>query len=214
MQRGVLFVLLAVGVPLAALQGTIASGLIVGATLLVAVAFGVLSQPLMLSDRQLWSLRQLTGCDDLRAIPALIDALNWPDPQAQRSAEVALVRLLPQLGPLDAPLLNEGTCSRLYRFLAARRARRHRELTLAVLKALEQVGDVDASRYVEALSRSSIDRDIRAAAYECLAFLRVASARERPSRSTDGSISAHAAPSVARYAAQEAPLQAGRLEQP
>jgi hypothetical protein len=111
------------------------------------------------SDRLLSLSHQLSGCDDLRAIPALARALSWPEAGARAAATQALIRLLPRLRPTHADLLNTATRARLRRHLVRPKTQCRIELAQAILKALESVGDDRNLRAVAPLThRHAIDK--------------------------------------------------------
>lgn len=95
--------------------------------------------------------RLLARFDDKRAVGPLAEALDMDNQSLRQEAERALIRLLPQLQASDAGLLNDDQRACLYRALAGRKT----ELTLAILKALEQIGDGKALPVVERLRDSA-----------------------------------------------------------
>lgn len=114
------------------------------------------------------AIETLKRADDVRAIGALVEALEFMDMDTQSAACEALARLLPRLQATDATLLNPNQRKRLYRFLG----KSDKRLILALLKALEQIGDSNALPYVERLATSKkVDTRIREAAQSCMPYL-------------------------------------------
>ncbi len=136
------------------------------------------------------SAQRLTEARDHRHIGALVDLLASEDLVTRRQAENALIRRLPELRATDASLLTTNQHGRLLRILSLHVENplwkdvrevfkpangRAVELRVAILKALEQVGDGRAYMVVRGLAeskgRSPAERRIQAAAAECLPFL-------------------------------------------
>jgi len=86
--------------------------------------------------------RELARFDDPRAVNALAVAWQDGDSATRQVAAEALERLLPQLRASDAPLISEAGMSGLLSILSYRNV--SPPLWLAVLRALEQVGDARA----------------------------------------------------------------------
>jgi hypothetical protein len=130
---------------------------------------------LTVSDRLFLMSLQLSGCDDVRAIPALVRALCLPDGWARVAAARALTRLLPRLRPCDSGLLDAAARSRLRQQLRRYRAMRTPELAFAILLALEEVGDArdipTLTTLIRRCGRSSVEQRLRQAAQSCLARL-------------------------------------------
>lgn len=111
-----------------------------------------------------------------RSVGILAEALTVSDVQIY--AAEALIRELPQLKANDAPLLNAEQRKYLYGALMGDNA----NLILAILKALEQIGDEAAIPYVEqlALGHGSFNyRNIREAAEACLPYLHERAAKQK-----------------------------------
>jgi hypothetical protein len=129
-----------------------------------------------LSSRQSEAARKLAQQNDVRGVGPLAEALEWPDPELQAVAMKALTRLLQQLKATDAHLLNAQQRGNLYRHLNSYQARFHPDFQIAILKALEQVGDEAAIPHVRRLARSVAlgprQQQVRRAAQDCLPFLR------------------------------------------
>jgi hypothetical protein len=125
--------------------------------------------------------KELAQYDGVRAVGPLAEALTWKDKSIRIIAEAALIRLLPRIQASDADCLNEKQRKCLHQALYCK----NEPLVLAILTALEQVGDEKAMPYVEKLAagrtRSSWEKRIQAAAEVCLPYLkqRVEEARSR-----------------------------------
>ncbi|HZT42833.1 MAG TPA: hypothetical protein VFA07_11765 [Chthonomonadaceae bacterium] len=124
--------------------------------------------------RERSATRLLRRVDDVRAIAPLLEALRFPPREV---TQTVLIRLLRRLRADDRDLLDGPPRSHLHGALkqAARRLFGpcfSIGYIVAVLKALEQIGDAAALPYVEFLAFSARQPDIRIAAQECLPFLR------------------------------------------
>jgi hypothetical protein len=121
------------------------------------------------------SMKRLAEYDSVKGVGFLSEVLDWPDSSSQTAASVALTRLLPRLKASDAPLLNARQRLCLYRRLTVGAANRDHALILAILKAMEQVGDPAAVGYVTKLAQSRpltvAQRRVVQAAKECLPYL-------------------------------------------
>lgn len=82
-----------------------------------------------------------------------------------------LVTMLPRLTASDAKRISQLQRRSLYRALTASNRRVDKNLKLAILKALEQIGDRGALPYVKRLATWSSDPQLRSAANDCLPFL-------------------------------------------
>ena len=123
--------------------------------LYIPVSLLVLSQ--MASQRAQTSVLAISRFDDVRAIGPLAEALEFPDRDIRPIVRKALIHLLPRLKASDAALLNAGQRACLNRALWGGNT----ELTLAILKAWEQVGDADAIPDVEQLARGPGSRPVK-----------------------------------------------------
>lgn len=147
--------------------------------------FGLTTQlpRLVLSFKQKAAAQQLAAYDNIQGIGPLAEALEWPDPAIRALAARSLTRLLPQLNASDAGLLSVNARGCLYRCLKIGNARHEETLLLAILKALEQVGDEAALPYVQRLvdsqpvTRAQIR--VRQKAVECLPFLESGASQRR-----------------------------------
>ena len=117
--------------------------------------------------------------DDVRAIGALAEALEFKDKRVAPIAEKSLIHLLPRLKASDASLLNPEQRFCLNRALRGKNT----ELTVAILKAWEQIGDERAIEEVEKLARGrgrgGSSPTVVVAAQECLPFLRQSAERQQ-----------------------------------
>jgi hypothetical protein len=141
-------------------------------TLLATILFGYGS---MHRD---WATMLLARLPDIHAIGAigpLLDAQS-DDPSISMTIREILTPLLPRLRASDAALLEPRHLALLGDDLchSARRAGTssgHARYDLAILKALEQVGDETCIPYVERAIRTARNPNVRAAAEPCLPFL-------------------------------------------
>lgn len=124
--------------------------------------------------RERSATRLLRRIDDVRAIAPLLESLRFPP---REITQTVLIRLLRRLRASNSSLLDGPSRSHLHG--ALKQATRRLFGTcfsigyiVAVLKALEQIGDAAALPYVEFLAFSARQPDIRIAAQECLPFLR------------------------------------------
>jgi hypothetical protein len=117
----------------------------------------------------------------IRAIPSLMEALNEASgPKQFQQLYDALADLLRQLKPGDAPLLTRPHRKQLNWILEHAIETSYTQhlpetVVLAVLKAWEQVGDVEALPYVEKLAhwkpRNEREKHFQQAAQACLPYL-------------------------------------------
>jgi hypothetical protein len=121
------------------------------------------------------STAALTNIDDVRAVGALAEAMDIPDKGILAQAEAALTRLLPRLRAEDAHLLNESQRNGLYSRLKIENAITRPEFLVAVLEALEKIGDAAALPAIQNLATSTVTsaggRRVQAAARKCLPVL-------------------------------------------
>lgn len=149
---------------------------------------GVTSATLILVRRQLRDrrLRQIADLDDVHAIGPLLDLMEnsqemWEyDDPSRRAIKAALVRLLPRLQASDAGWMTDAQRAALARTLYYCTHGKYPwhynpDLAVALLAALEQVGDSDALDYVRELAHMSASKPdrkrIRDAALSCVPFL-------------------------------------------
>jgi hypothetical protein len=128
-----------------------------------------------LTPRQARMAGTLASVDDIQALGVLAEMTSWPDERIRSMAMAALERLLPRIKASDTQLLSPDQRSRLYPFLKLVNTRRYAEFQVALLGALEQIGDTAALLYVRALAgeRPMTTRQQRVidAAIRCLPFL-------------------------------------------
>lgn len=129
--------------------------------------------------RQRWglSVARLTNVDDVRAVGALAEALDISDKGIRDRAKAALTLLLPRLQSSDAYLLNEVQRNSLYQHLKIEKALTTPDFMVALLAALEKVGDAGALPAVQALAACTVTtangKRVQAAAAKCLPALRL-----------------------------------------
>lgn len=114
----------------------------------------------------------VADADDLRVIGSLCRFLEW-----NSASKGILTCLLPRMQSTDAHLLNAEQRLCLYKqlrrdthtifFLPNRNA----ELSLVILKALEQIGDASALPYVAQAAKTARSASVRQAASDCLPYL-------------------------------------------
>ncbi len=128
-----------------------------------------------LTSRHTQLARELADLDDIEGLGRLTEVLEWPDPEIQNIAAVALTRMLPRLKASDAGLLSPPQRTGLCRQLKMSSAASYPELLMAILKAFEQVGDAECVPYVRNLADTppftARQRKVRNAAAECLPYL-------------------------------------------
>ena len=143
----------------------------------LATLFATQLHRFALSGKQSEAARALAKYDDVRGVGKLAEALEWPEASVQHEAEVALTRLLPRMKASDAGLLDTKQRGNLYGMLKMRHARGHGSFLLAVLDALEQIGDDTAIPIVERLAKSAaytkMQKRVQQRAMDCLPALRV-----------------------------------------
>jgi hypothetical protein len=110
--------------------------------------------------------------EDVSIVGPLAEALEYRSKRVREAATAALIRLLPRLQTTDSDLLNSEQRDSLHRALMGNSP----ELVLAVLGALDQVGDSRAIPNVEVLAAglgvAAGDRRIRDMAQQTLLVLR------------------------------------------
>lgn len=151
-------------------------------TLMIALTGFVVMMSTALS-RHGFSAGELESIGGVRAIGPLIDSLtSGSSLRSRKTIYLALTRLLPKLQATDANLLNASRRRLLNRFLTVELWPRglgpgpsDLPLSLAILKAYEQVGDAKAIPVVEKLAnlepRNERSRAVQQAAQACLPLL-------------------------------------------
>ncbi|HLV81023.1 MAG TPA: hypothetical protein VKT32_12115 [Chthonomonadaceae bacterium] len=126
------------------------------------------------SSRHNAAVQLLSRLDDVRAVGPLLQIwkqMDWTYFPQRKLAEEPLIRLLPRLRADDASLMDDAQRRCLYYVLLRTNSP---ELDLALLKALEQVGNRRALPYVRKLAAGRgrcTDSLVREAANECLPYL-------------------------------------------
>lgn len=127
------------------------------------------------------TVRALTSIEDLRVVGPLLDLLNESVCQLNRQVVAALTRLLPRLQASDAGLLTARQRRRLseallYSVRGVHNFSNDHIFAIAILKALEQIGDRRelplVARIANCKTRSAYMDSIQAAARACLPHLR------------------------------------------
>ncbi len=133
----------------------------------------------IVSDRRRAAVLAITRFDDVRAVGPLAEALEFKDKYLLPIASTALIRLLPRLQANDAAYLSRAQRACLNRALEGKDL----ELTMAILKAWEQVGDAGAIEQVQYLTEGrgwgGRSRKVVALAKECLPALRQSAERQQ-----------------------------------
>jgi hypothetical protein len=115
------------------------------------------------------------------SIGVLIEAMECGDEATSNYARIAVIALLPCLSATEGSLLEDSHRAYLYRALRSYSS----QLILAILPALEQIGDDQAIPYVERLIPGPVwladSRNIEQAAQKCLLSLQERS-KERQAR--------------------------------
>ena len=151
------------------------------------VLMAVLGRLQTASGTQIDAIHILAGLEDFRAVGFYIDALEFQDQfkdsKTRSIAANRLIHLLPHLRATDAHLLTDDHRKRLYRHLSSG----NKQLTLAILKALEQIGASSALPYVEKIAAGKgaglWSHLIEKAAKDCLPYLQER-ARQESTRQT------------------------------
>lgn len=120
--------------------------------------------------------KSLNNLADVQHIGPLLDAFTLHPSSNYEYLRPLLLHLLPQVQASHASLFTLSRRRKLYALLAGTTTRLSKyyskELSLAILKALEQVGDKEAYFPVQRVVTGNKDVEVRAAAEECLLFLR------------------------------------------
>jgi hypothetical protein len=119
--------------------------------------------------------RRLAKIEDVRCVGRLAEALEWPDPTIRHIAIAALTRLLPRVKASDNALYTPRQRGNLHRMLILANAKQYDKCMVAILQALQQIGDETALPYVEQLANaqptSNPELKVCDAARDCLPFL-------------------------------------------
>jgi hypothetical protein len=171
------FVMLAVALAATGIVGGAGFPLIVIGTLIFFTFCSALTRT---SYRHKALLRVLASLNDPRVIGKFAEALDMvsaEDYAASRLARNTLVRMLPRVQASDAEYLTPEQRESLCRGLKSG----DRDLILAILKALGQIGDADAIPYVERVR--SHDAAVQRETQQCLELL-TARVRSQQTRDT------------------------------
>ena len=137
-------------------------------TLLIAASGATLAGTLRGIRTQKRAAGALAQLDTIQAIGPLAEALRIDDSRIRRLAETALSPLLIRLQSSDSGILNSAQRDSLNKSLTSR----NMEYVLALLKALEQVGDATSLPQVRRMAESTHTRpQVADAARSCLPFL-------------------------------------------
>jgi hypothetical protein len=142
---------------------------------MLIVVFAGIAWLLILLQRR--TVRRIIALDIPQAVGPLIDVLATQGCVAGGKIKVALIRLLPRLRSSDASFLTSRHRKSLNQFFRLDESWRDSNgvhgaaLKIAVLRALEQIGDETSLPAVERLAKSARDPQVRAAAQDCLPFL-------------------------------------------
>jgi hypothetical protein len=140
---------------------------------------GLIAMGTAASQQQKVASMVIARFNDVRAVGPLTEALEFKDPDTVQIATKALISLLPRLKASDAPLLSPTHRHSLNKALQGKNT----ELTLAILKAWEQVGDAGAvsevEKLVEGRGRGGRISKVVEAAKDCLPFLRQSAERQQ-----------------------------------
>lgn len=147
-------------------------------------SFGIAALALRFALRKpSWNAEEMTRIGGVQAVGALLELLGTPKrPKQLKPLFVALIHLLPQMKASDAGLLTTGQRKLLYTLLKNGQnmfSKPDLMLTfrLAILKALEQIGDTAAipvvARLANGQARTTDQKALKAAALDCLPLLQV-----------------------------------------
>ena len=138
---------------------------------------GIIASMYAATNTQKKGVQALAEFDDLRAVPRLIEMLEYKDTDIKVDAAMLLEKLLPKLKATDAPLLTPEHHAILNRILAGKIGLKQDKtelLRVATLQALQQIGDASSLPFVIELA-NGVSPDPRIpvaqAARECLPFL-------------------------------------------
>ncbi len=162
---------------------------------LVSIVAGMFA----VSAKQRKGVQALATFDDIRAVPFLVTALGYKDQNSQVAAANALSGLLPRLQASDAALLAPEHHAILNRALKNDLELKKSgtvRLRIAILQALQQVGDESSLPIVEEMAegkgKAAGQSEIQWAAQECLPYLRLRAENQRQTqtllRASDGNM--------------------------
>ena len=120
-------------------------------------------------------LRAVVKSSKLDDVGIMTESLEWPDFYCQQQAAKGLIKSLPRLKASDAKLLNMRHREILIHKLNYADATSQPQLLIAILHALEQIGDSTAIAAVERLAKctpkNSGQVSVKEAAIHCLEYL-------------------------------------------
>ena len=151
------------------------------------------------TQKQQKAVQALAQFDDVRAVPRLIEMLEYTNKGLKTDAANILLKLLPKLQNSDAALLTQEHHAILNRALTGKVALDkawRQQMQVAILNALQQVGNESSLPIVEELAagkgKAKDNAVVQQAAGECLPFLqtRVAGQRQMQTllRASDGNV--------------------------
>ena len=123
------------------------------------------------------ALESVTALDIPQAVGAFIDVFSWGGWMGAYDTRPMLIKMLPRLQASDTNLITLRQRKLLYAILSKNERipwyNRYwkPELKIAILRALEQIGDAKAVPVVEKVARTTRNAEVRQAAEECLLFL-------------------------------------------
>ncbi len=133
---------------------------------------GVLGGTGLVTQSHKNAVSKLVEFNDIRIVGPLLEARDRNDASVQEVSERTLIRLLPRLTASDSPLFNAEQLACMNRALKSKNS----EFVVAVLKALEQVGDDTHLEQVERLAHqrtgNPFQERMRDSAIACLPYLR------------------------------------------
>jgi hypothetical protein len=150
-------------------------------SLLATVA--VISATVAATRKQVDLNRELAALDDVRVIGPLIDAMDYGEEDTPDYILAGLARQLPSMKASDAGLLTERHRKILRQILAEQEEKKFTALRVAILKALEQIGDSRDLKTVKSLAHPLIPMTgiaaVRDAARACLPYLETLAQAQR-----------------------------------
>lgn len=124
----------------------------------------------------------LAQIEDKRAVPYLLEALDYGEKEVKANAELALKKLLPTLVFEDEYALH--FTAEHHKYLNKLLKSKDTELVLATLNALEQVGDETAVEPVgDLMAHTKTSAEVKVAAQQCLIYLKANAERFKDARS-------------------------------
>lgn len=154
------------------------------ATLVLVIIAGIAISTGIVGSRRTRLAECINDIDDLNALPALIELLEFTSPAVRNAIVSPITRLLLRVRASDAHLLGFLHRSALARSLSTPRTRKlPPSFILAILQAFEQIGDSQAMPAVAWLSQgkgmAADHPTVHAAAQTCLAHLQAQLSRHQ-----------------------------------